>query len=191
MPLTVVVLPVPGPPRQNDESVPRRRRNGLLLLLGIRELAVVKQAVQQVVHIEIILVIALGHIVQHMREIGLGVVHIAQIDRIASRDFLPDEDSLVRKAENARENAVLVELHIVLAQQADGRGRQLVERNEGVAVAEVEGQRVNDAGVRAVVREQRQAELHRKSVRKAEIDVVVRVAQQIRGWSHSISIALS
>ena len=165
---------------QNDKTVPRRRRDGLLLLFRIRELAVIEQAVKQAVYVEIILVIALRHIAQHMCEISLRVVHIAQIDRVAACDLLADEDALVGEAQDAGEDAVLIEHDVLVAQQADDGGRQLVERNKGVAVPEVEGQRIDDACVRAVVGEHGQAELDRQTVRKTEIDVIIRVAQQVR-----------
>lgn len=135
---------------------------------------------QQTVYVEIILVIALRHIAQHMCEISLRVVHIAQIDRVAACDLLTDEDALVGEAQDAGEDAVLIEHDVLVAQQADDGGRQLVERNKGVAVSEVEGQRIDDACVRSVVGQHGQAELDRQTVRKTEIDVIIRVAQQVR-----------
>ena len=107
-------------------------------------------------------------------------MHIAQINRVAARNVLAHQPSLLLQTGNALQRPIFVHDHIIVAQQHAHRIQQFFDRNERVAVVQVERQRVQDARVHALVAQQRQAKLHRQTVRELEIHVVVRVAQQIR-----------
>ena len=92
-------------------------------------------------------------------------MHIAQIDRVAVRDMLAHQPSPLLQTGNAAQRPILVHDHVIVAQQHAYRVQQFFDRNERVAVVQVEGQRIQNARVHALIAQQRQSKLHRQTVR--------------------------
>ena len=107
-------------------------------------------------------------------------MHIAQIDRVAACDVLTHQPPLLLQTGNAVQRPFLVHDHVIVAQQHAHRVQQLLHRDERVAVVQVEGQRIQNARVHALIAQQRQSKLHRQTVRQLEIHIIVWVTQQIR-----------
>ena len=107
-------------------------------------------------------------------------MHIAQIDRVAVRDMLAHQPPPLLQTGNAAQRPILVHDHVIVAQQHAYRVQQFFDRNERVAVVQVEGQRIQNARVHALIAQQRQSKLHRQTVRQLEIHIIVWVTQQIR-----------
>ena len=178
------------PAGQDDQTAARRARDGLPLLFRIREFRAVHERAQQLVHIEIVFEIALRHMAQHLREIGLRVVHAAQVDRIPSRDVLAHQTARRGQPVDARERPVLVKHHIVIRQQRAHRMHELFHRDKGVPVVQIEGERIGHARIRALVGQQAQPELHGKPVRQLEIHIIIGIAQQIGVFTQRVDRAV-
>ena len=178
------------PAGQDDQPVACRARDRMLLLVRIGELRVLHKRAQQLVHIKVIFIIALSHVPEHFGQIGLRVVHAAQIDRIPSGDILAYQLSGGRQAFDAGQGTVLVKHYVIVRKQGAHRMNKLFYRNKSMAIVQIKGQRIGHARICALVRQQGQPQLHREPVRKLEIHIIIRVAQQIWVFAQCIDRAV-